>query len=198
MNVQFTDKIACIFRHTLALIKENGFHGTPMSMIAKHSDVAIGTIYHYFPSKENLIVELFFYCKTKINAFIFRDINQESSYKEQFAFVLQRFCAFQIENTDIFSFLEQFYNSPFNELAHNQQAADHYEENNLIDFLLKGMEINQIRKIDVHIIAAAYIGAAVTFSKSVIYGKLQFNQQHLDELIEIIWNGVKQENEYEL
>lgn len=192
MNVQFTDKIACIFKHTLALIKENGFHGTPMSMIAKSSDVAIGTIYHYFPSKENLIIELFYDCKRKINSYIFSNISEGLSYREQFGIVLERFCAFQIENTDVFSFLEQFYNSPFNELVHNNQSVGPYEENNVIDFLLKGMETQQIKKLDVHIIAAAYIGAAVNFSKSVLYGKIPFSKQHLDELIEIIWNGVKQ------
>ncbi|MDR2282978.1 MAG: TetR/AcrR family transcriptional regulator [Sphingobacterium sp.] len=192
MNVQFTDKIECIFKHTLALIKENGFHGTPMSMIAKNSDVAIGTIYHYFPSKENLILELFSYCRKKINAFIFDDLSEDLSYQEQFAIVLERFCKFQINNTDIFSFLEQFHNSPFNDLAHDRQKVGGCDENNVITFLLKGMETNNLRKIDVHVMASAYIGAAVTFSKSVIYKKIKYDKKHLDELIEIIWNGVKQ------
>lgn len=191
MNVQFTDKIECIFKHTLALIKENGFHGTPMSMIAKSSDVAIGTIYHYFPSKENLILELFAYCKKKINTFIFDDLDQDQPYREQFGIVLERFCRFQISNTDIFSFLEQFHNSPFNELAHNKQKVGRCDENNVITFLLKGMEINELRKIDVHVMASAFIGSAITFSKSVIYNKIKFNEKHLGELIEIIWNGVK-------
>lgn len=192
MNVQFTDKIECIFKHTLALIKENGFHGTPMSMIAKSADVAIGTIYHYFPSKENLILELFYYCKKEINSFIFNDLDRSLPYKQQFGIVLERFCAFQINNTDIFSFLEQFHNSPFNELAHNYEKAGQCNENNVIDFLLKGMETGNLRKIDVHIMASAYIGSAVTFSKSAIYNKIEFNRKNLDELIEIIWNGVKQ------
>lgn len=199
MNVQLTDKIESIFRHTLALIRENGFHGTPMSMIAKKSDVAIGTIYHYFPSKEKLILELYFYTKRKLNKYIFDDLNKVTSYKEQFSLGIQRFCAFQIQNMDEFSFLEQFYNSPFNEQAHEMHfALKQCEENNLIDFLLKGMEINELQKLDVQIIAAAYIGAAVSFSKSVIYGQLKFNQEHLDQLIEIIWNGVKQNKEYDI
>lgn len=199
MNVQLTDKIESIFRHTLALIRENGFHGTPMSMIAKRSDVAIGTIYHYFPSKEKLIIELFFYTKRRLNKYIFDNLDQKLTYRQQFTLVVQRFCDFQIKNTDEFSFLEQFYNSPFNEQAHEMHCSvQQHEENNLIDFLLKGMEINELRNYDVQIIAAALIGAAVTFSKSVIYGKLQFNQEHLDQLIEIIWKGVKQNEEYDI
>ena len=42
-----------ILQTTLELITELGFHATPMSLIIKKSDVASGTIYHYFKSKEN-------------------------------------------------------------------------------------------------------------------------------------------------
>src|SRR5690606_41909398 len=77
MNVQFTDKIDSIFKSTLHLIKDNGFHGTPMSQIAKHADVAIGTIYHYFPSKDELILALFEYCRKELYAYIFKHVNQD-------------------------------------------------------------------------------------------------------------------------
>ena len=44
------DKREAILKSTLELIKDNGFHGTPISLIAKNAGVASGTIYHYFPS----------------------------------------------------------------------------------------------------------------------------------------------------
>src|SRR5690606_35947876 len=115
MNVQFTDKIDSIFKSTLLLIKDNGFHGTPMSQIAKHADVAIGTIYHYFPSKDNLILELFQYCRKQLYAYIFQNVSQDMSYKEQFYNVFKSFSFFHIEKREYSCFSEQFYNSPYNE-----------------------------------------------------------------------------------
>lgn len=200
MNVQLTDKIECIFKHTLLLIQEHGFHGTPMSQIAKSSDVAIGTIYHYFPSKEELILQLYDYCKREIHRYIFDDMDKSLSYKEQFFIVFKRFCSFYQHNTDKFSFMEQFYNSPFFEMVKDKTCDGDgpYEENKVIAFLLQGMEKNILKKLDVCILSSAYIGVAVSFSKSVLYGKIQFNEKHLDDLIEIIWNGIKQQHEHEL
>lgn len=39
---------------TLKLIAGGGFHASPMSEVASLSKVAVGTIYHHFPSKEAL------------------------------------------------------------------------------------------------------------------------------------------------
>lgn len=41
----------------LALFRERGYAGTSMQHIAQAADVAIGTVYVYFPSKENVLVE---------------------------------------------------------------------------------------------------------------------------------------------
>ena len=49
------DKKQAIFESTLALIRDHGFHGAPMSLVAKNAGVAAGTIYHYFESKEALL-----------------------------------------------------------------------------------------------------------------------------------------------
>ena len=192
MNVQLTDKIETIFKSTLQLIKENGFHGTPMSQIAKNSDVAIGTIYHYFPSKENLILELFKYSRKQLYQFIFDEIKEETPYKEQFYIVFKRFCAFHIEHNDVSGFLEQFYNSPYNECIRQQEISGSLEENKLMNLFMKGIDEKHIKDINVQILSSAYIGAAVSYSKTVIYGKVQFEVKQLDDLIDIIWNGVKQ------
>ena len=43
-----------------------GFHGTPMSQVAKKSGVAVGTIYQYFPGKEDLISTLYLEVKRRL------------------------------------------------------------------------------------------------------------------------------------
>lgn len=194
MNVQYTqtNKIECIFKSTLSLIREHGFHGTPMSQIAKSSDVAIGTIYHYFPSKEVLILELYDYCREKLHSYIFDDMDTSLSYKERFAIVFKRFCSFYLDNVEKFSFMEQFYNSPFYAMRKEDKLDGPYDENKIIHFLEEGMEIKELKQREVSMLGAAYIGVAVSFSKSVLSGKAEFVEHNLDDLVEIIWNGVKQ------
>ncbi|MBE8720957.1 TetR/AcrR family transcriptional regulator [Sphingobacterium pedocola] len=194
MNVQLTEKIEVIFKSTLELICENGFHGTPMSQIAKKSDVAIGTIYHYFPSKDKLIIELFCYCKRKINAYIFAEWDSSLSYKSRFFIVMQKFCVFYLENTDMFSFMEQFHNSPYLEMSKNSWEKQLNEENNIMAFLYEGMRMAELRSINIHILTSSCLGVATSFAKKIIYGPLEFTDDNLNEMIEIIWNGVKQQD----
>jgi len=55
MKEKVQDKKALVLQATLELISEQGFYATPMSQIAKKANVAVGTIYLYFPNKEGLI-----------------------------------------------------------------------------------------------------------------------------------------------
>lgn len=192
MNVQYTNKIECIFESTLLLIREHGFHGTPMSQIAKSSDVSVGTIYHYFPSKEVLILELYAYCRKKLHGYIFDDLDMTLGYKEQFSVVFKRFCSFYCDNAAQLSFMEQFYSSPFFTMSEENKADGPYDENKLIHFLEEGMTRNMLKKRGVCVLVPAYIGVAVSYSKSVLYGKAEFEERDLNDLVEIIWNGVKQ------
>ncbi|MEO8862417.1 MAG: TetR/AcrR family transcriptional regulator, partial [Ginsengibacter sp.] len=63
---EINDKKEAVLKSTLELIKDNGFHGTPISLIAKKAGVASGTIYHYFPSKDSIIMALHYRIKTEM------------------------------------------------------------------------------------------------------------------------------------
>ena len=49
------DKREAILEAMLDLIVERGFHDAPMSVLAKRSGASPGVIYHYFPSKDDLV-----------------------------------------------------------------------------------------------------------------------------------------------
>ena len=59
MNIRVEMKKQDILDTTLALVVRQGLHATPMAQIAQESNVAVGTIYHYFSSKEEIIHELY-------------------------------------------------------------------------------------------------------------------------------------------
>ena len=49
------EKKQSILDASLKLFVENGFHGTSTAEIAKTAEVATGTLFHYFKTKEELI-----------------------------------------------------------------------------------------------------------------------------------------------
>ncbi|GKT26967.1 hypothetical protein ADUPG1_004725, partial [Aduncisulcus paluster] len=64
-NIQ-RDKRQLVLDATLELIMESGVQAASMSKVSKRSGVAVGTIYHYFSSKEAIITELYRYFKLEM------------------------------------------------------------------------------------------------------------------------------------
>ncbi len=50
---------AAIFDAALELLREHGYEGTTMRAIAERAGVSLGSSYHYFPSKEHLVLEFY-------------------------------------------------------------------------------------------------------------------------------------------
>jgi len=196
MNVRFThinDKKAAVFETTLALIAQHGFHGTAMSMIAKSAQVATGTIYHYFPSKDCLIEELHLECKIHLNKQIFKGIKEIKSYKGRFFTIWKRFIRTSIENPDMFGFLEQYYSSPYSEHGGKTNRHSALSENNICDFLVEGIKTKALKDLDINILLTSYIGIAISTVKTVLYAKVNYSETQIGQLIQIVWDGVKNE-----
>lgn len=50
---------AAILEAALDLFQERGYEATTMRAIAERADVSLGSSYHYFPSKEHLVLEFY-------------------------------------------------------------------------------------------------------------------------------------------
>ena len=64
------DKREAILQAMLELVAERGFHDAPMSLVAQRAGTSAGIIYHYFPSKDELIRALYLHVKAKMGRFL--------------------------------------------------------------------------------------------------------------------------------
>ncbi|WP_353135236.1 TetR/AcrR family transcriptional regulator [Pseudopedobacter sp.] len=183
------DKKEAIFQHTLLLIHQNGFHGTPMSQIAQRSGVAIGTIYHHFESKDELILALFKYCRGLITEYIFKDNHPDIDFKTRFFSIWLNFVEFYIKHPESLSFMDQFYSSPYLQRVLIEETM--CGEDSVSRFLKEGIDLGFIRNADVNIISTVFIGTAVSTVKRHLHGLHRFNQESFRHIIEIIWDGIK-------
>ncbi len=192
MNVQLntaTEKKQAIYESTLRLIKEFGFHGTPMSQIAQEAEVAIGTIYHYFTSKEELIFELFRHSKTKILNAIFKANERTLPYPERFATIWINLVKYYIQYPEVLSFMEQFFSSPYAKAIYAEGSICFQDE--VSNFLKQGVEEEFIKPLDINIISAVFIGTVAATAKRHTNGRFTFEDEHLKKMVAIIWDGIK-------
>lgn len=180
-----SEKKKAIFQSTLELIKEHGFHGTPMSLVAKNAGVAAGTIYHYFESKDQLICELYSYNKSRVSGVIDESMGGDGTFKEIFFNIWRNLYQFYIENTDVLIFFEQFINSPYNV----NKSPDRFK-GQLFDFLQKGINTGKIKAVKPDILVALILGSISTTAKIHKYANIPVEPSDLNQMIEILWDGL--------
>ncbi len=193
MNVQFntatTEKKQAIYESTLRLIREFGFHGTPISQIAQEAGVATGTIYHYFVSKDALIIELFHYIKARMRNAIFKEGEQILPYPDRFVSIWINLVEYYIQHPEVLSFVEQFFSSPYVKIVYPEDRVCFQDE--VSSFLKQGITEGYIKPLDINIISAAFIGTVSATAKRNIGGRFAIAEENLKKMVGIIWEGIK-------
>ncbi len=194
MNIQLDDfrsKRTAILNSTLKLVKENGFHGTPMSKIAKNADVAAGTIYHYFDSKETLMVELYIHTKNKLAEAILKGDDESRTYKDRFfQFMINQY-NFYIENESALIFLEQYTNSPFAKNYPDKDSTLFLDK--VIPFFYYGIDNGYFKNIDPRLLGPTIKGTLVAAASFRLSEQMLYSDEDIMEVVTIIWDGIKRQ-----
>lgn len=183
------DKKRAIFESTLELVNENGFHGTPMSLVAKRAGVAAGTIYHYFESKDKLICELFKYSRGQVVEIIQREDCATVPYRECFFNLWFGLYTYYRENPNVFRFFEQFTNSPYNAPKGELEHDDFFRL--LFRFLERGIEGSDLRAVSPQILGVIFHSSIVSHLKVQTAGRLKLRTDELEQIPQILWDGMK-------
>lgn len=101
-----------ILAAALKLFVEFGFHGTPTSKIAKEAGVANGTLFHYFKTKEDLIVGLYNHIKDDLNRHLSETQNEKDSLKDKMKNLYGASLHWGLLHKPEFYFIQQFHFSP--------------------------------------------------------------------------------------
>ncbi|GAB3931142.1 TetR/AcrR family transcriptional regulator [Larkinella terrae] len=121
------DKPEKILATALKLFVEYGFHGTPTSKIASEAGVSNGTLFHYFKTKDELVVALYTSLKSELSHFLIAKISETEVIKEKFRKLFTCSVEWAVENRDAFYFLQQFHFSPHRGLVSTEEIQQHSE-----------------------------------------------------------------------
>ena len=183
------DKKEAILQTTLKLIKDNGFHGTPISRVAKEAGVAAGTIYHYFSSKDDIIMELYYETRQQMTAAMFSEASSAKEYRQQFFEGWINLCKYFIDNANRLFFFEQFNSSPFAKIASEKNKKNSINRFN--QFFQCGIDKGYLKKIEYKLIASAVFGCILATAKYHITGRYGFKDADLCKVATILWDGIK-------
>jgi AcrR family transcriptional regulator len=186
MNVQSTDKKQVIFDVVLRLISEQGVQSTPMSQVAKEANVAAGTIYHYFESKEALLNELYVEQKRRMGEAL-RAESFAGSYKERFVGLWKSLYYYFLANPLSFVFSSQLAHSPLIGTNAKEEGKRHYQ--GVVDFIELGMQQGHLRSMDPSIVAEL-LYSTVVGALHVHFSGLEMTSDLVDQVAEFSWRGI--------
>ena len=144
------DKKEEILKTALKLFVKFGFHATPTSIIAKEAGVANGSLFHYFKTKEELIVALYTHTNSRITEHIIDNAIKDESLELEFKSIYTNTIEWAQENKPEFYFIQQFSTSPFYGLISHEEITKQAKPH--LDFLQDGIKAAVIKPMPVDLL----------------------------------------------
>ena len=183
------DKRILILNTTLELLSENGFHGTPISMIAEKAEIGTGTIYRYFKNKEGLINELFIEIKRRIINAMYEGYNKTSDYEDRFALLWVNMINYYEKNPTEFIFIEQHRYAPY--VSTITRAESMRILSPVLLFFLEGKKNKFIKHLPLYTIVGLIYGPIITIVKLHLDHNKKLTSSQINEAAKACWDAVK-------
>ena len=177
-----------IIQSAMKLFIENGVQATPMSAIAKAADTGMGTIYNYFPTKEELINAIYLYIKKNETNSLKLPFADES-IKRRFDYFFAALIRYFLDNPQHFRFMDQFHNSPI--LTPHTKEEGLKAMSTIIALISKGQEQGILKQIGLDELLYFLEGGLMGFVRWVLSNKIPVNKELIDHQLSIAWDAVK-------
>lgn len=184
------DKQEQILKAALKLFVEFGFHGTPTSKIALEAGVSNGTLFHYYKTKDELVVALYVRIKEEMTSCVDINTTEGETIKSKFKRIFIASMYWAMENPMEFRFTQQFHSSPYLSMIsgreiekHSRRFLDQMQEA-INSRILKPLPVNMLfTLIGSHIAGIAEYLASADFDKPK-------QQEIINTAFELIWDMI--------
>lgn len=188
-----SDKEEALLRATLELVNNNGFHGAPMSKIAKEARVSVGTIYLYFQSKQELINKLYLKVKQAFASKTFERFDESKPVREAFEQIWYAMADFKINNREEALFLAQCDNSPIVDEAVLEQGLRYIKP--LLSLWERGRSEGVLKDVSPYMMYAFTV-YSLTFllQQSGSNDRFTFDESKLKQAFGMAWDSIRRDD----
>jgi len=189
MKANIEDKRKAIMDAALKLFTERGFHGTSTAQISKEAGVATGTLFHYFPTKEDLINNLYFEVKADLSREMVKDLEPQVNFKDRLKKIWDNLVRWGLDNHKEFLFVGQFCNSPYiSNFTREEVMKEYFTIHKLIE---DGVTAGTVKKLPLELVIAMFYQNSRTVVQVISsYGLSKDKNKIIDEGFEVIWAGL--------
>lgn len=191
MKKQVKDKRTAIMETALKLFTERGFQGTSTAQISKEAGVATGTFFNYFPTKEDLINNLYFEVKGRLSSSMEKEIESESTFQERVRRLWSNFINWGVDNQEEFLFVGQFCSSPYITKYTREEVMKEYIF--LYNLVNEGIKTGEIKDFSPELTIAMFYQSSRAVVNLILNSNLSKDKNELTENgFQIIWRGLSE------
>ena len=184
------DKKEEILKTALKLFVEFGFHATPTSKIAKEAGVANGTLFHYYKTKDELILALYAHTKSRLTEYMYANASKDESLELVFKSIYTNTIEWAQENKAEFYFIQQFSTSPFYGLITPEEITKQAKPH--LDFLQDGIKAAVIKPMPVDLLYTlinSHIAGINQYLSSQEFSTAK-QKKIINESLQLLWDMI--------
>ncbi len=195
------EKQDVIRQAAVRIFSRKGFYNARAEEIAHEAGIAVGTIYNYFASKEEILLSIF-KAEFEQRMQVFRNLlTSDLPVPEKITQILQDHFSRLSEHGDLAALLIQERFNPGEGFRAKLVALYKEMISHIEQLIQEGIEKNWVRECHPRIIAYALLGVVESLSVYALTYPEEAKQGILDdapaELADLIWNGLHKEDNNE-
>lgn len=184
-----SDKRDKILKTALHLFVSQGLQQTPMAQLSKESGVAVGTMYHHFKSKDELINALFLDIQEEFGrSILMSEKDKKLSYQERFKILWNKSYNYYVSNPDKFIFAHTHIYSPLISNDIRTEARKSYAE--AIKFIQEVKEAGIFVQTHLVVLMRWYYLSVAALVQIHIANEIKITKKIKETAINMAWNAM--------
>lgn len=191
--MESSEKRQAVMLAAMELVGENGFHGSPMALVAERAGVAAGTIYRFFDSKDALIKAIYAALEERILAEMTVDYPLGRPVRERFLHIGRKLVHYFIASPMQFRFLEQYHNSPYGVASRREKVFGERDKNMIAGLLDEARDQGTIKDLPLPVLFALTFGPLVDVCRDHILEFIVLDEALIGRTVEACWDAIRLE-----
>ena len=183
------DKRSKILETALQLFVNQGLQQTSMAQLSKESGVAVGTMYHHFKSKDELICALFLDIQNEFGESIrLSEKEKQHSFKKRFNILWKKSYGYYIANPNKFIFAHTHIYSPLISQEVRDEARKSYAQ--AIQFIQEAIKAKVFVQTHLVVLMRWYYLSVAALVQIQIADEIKVTNKLVETAIDMAWNAM--------
>lgn len=171
------------------MVAAGGFQGAPIAELAAKSKVAVGTIYHHFANKDEMVAAMYLLCKEEMASAIAPALEGKNNAAKKFDAMWNAAMLHASANAVQISFLDQYSSSPL--ISATVVKAGEKLDAGITKFFADAVKSKELRKVEPAMLQDFFMTNVIAAARKVAKAKKKGADKEVAAIKDLTWTAIK-------